>query len=601
MDTNEPGAAVLNLFDQIIQRVKQTQPMRSDDKPLKGGRVYSMMALGMPVDPDDYDAPWNPQGATPNLPAAPPPVPVPGTTASGSAATDPNAPPPPPTISPEAARELKAAFNISQLGCLLLSVTDDQTYEEYPDGRHMDYAYPAILTGMHPISADEPQDPAVVAAVAKANKILYQPNPDGTPSTNPTTEYLNYQNNSQLYGTAVGNYATAYAIAREDPNQMAVFPVSSKPLQMAITQARQTLISQGAAEIEGALDALATVGYPYQAHMVAAAQASYQDWSVQLAGAVAASSPYCQILPSDWASIAPGACRGWETLEVNQMSYNSYSVSHSLAQSQYSWFNKASSVGGSAGASFMGIVSLSGGASSASSSQGSQSSAGQQSSNKTYTDAKGLNIKLSYALCTIQRPWFAGDLFYMQDWYLNGALKNSISTGNIEDQIKNQNQLLPMVPQQILVVRDVSITCAEWGSVRTELENSYGATEQGSSTSSNSQAGSAGVSLGFLHFGGSASHASSKAQGQGSSVSAANSSNSLGTTFNGSTLSIPGAQILGFLCDITPAAAPVDDPQYGKTAAAATSSSGTTSPTTGTSSSSTPSTSSTPALVGAGS
>ena len=51
MNTNEPGAAVLAIFDQLINRVKQAVPVRSDDKPLGGGRVYSMMTLGMPVDP----------------------------------------------------------------------------------------------------------------------------------------------------------------------------------------------------------------------------------------------------------------------------------------------------------------------------------------------------------------------------------------------------------------------------------------------------------------------------------------------------------------------------------------------------------------------
>ncbi len=583
MDANEPGAAVLALFAQIIDRVKQTTPMRSDDKPLKGGRVYSMLALGMPVNPADWKDPWNPQGAAPPGPVIPPPPPVMNPSSPNvNVMTAPGTTPPGPTQAEidEAARAMKAAFNISKLSTMLLSVTDDQTYQEYPDGRAMDYSYPAILQGIHPIAADEPDDPAVVAAVKKANAVLFLPNPDGTSSVNPTPMYQNYQNNTQNYGIAVGNYATGYAAARLDPNQMAVFPTASRPLQIAVTQARQTLIAQGAAQVEAALDALATVGYPYQAHLVAAAQASYQDWSVSLGGQVSALSPYSQILPSDWASDDPGACNGWETLSIASRDYSSIDVSSARASSQFSWFNKASSTGGSGNASLFGFVKLGGSGGSSSSSQGSGSSGNQSGSNQVYTDAKSLTIKMTYALCTLQRPWFAGDLFYMQDWYMKGAEKNSISTGNIEDQMKLPDQLMPMVTQQMLVIRDVTISALSWGSIHSDLTSAYGASAQSSSTSGNSEAGSAGVSLGFISFGASASHASSKAQGSGWSVSGANSSDYVGTTFDGTTLRIPGAQIMGYLCDITPASAPVDDPEYGKTDTSAASSSTSTSNTT---------------------
>ena len=51
---NDPGSAALGIFDSLINRVKQAHPVRSDGKPLGGGVVYSMMTLGMPVDPRDY-------------------------------------------------------------------------------------------------------------------------------------------------------------------------------------------------------------------------------------------------------------------------------------------------------------------------------------------------------------------------------------------------------------------------------------------------------------------------------------------------------------------------------------------------------------------
>src|SRR5260370_13659281 len=85
---NEPGAAVLAIFDQLINRVKQAHPVRSDGKPLGGGMVYSTMVLGMPVAPIDYLCASSPsagdslldmgsQSALPNAgsaPAAPAPA-----------------------------------------------------------------------------------------------------------------------------------------------------------------------------------------------------------------------------------------------------------------------------------------------------------------------------------------------------------------------------------------------------------------------------------------------------------------------------------------------------------------------------------------------
>ena len=93
-DANEPGAAVLAIFDQLINRIKSARPIRSDKKPAELGFVYSQLVLGMMVDPRDYMGPWSPAGATSMQDAiekghAPPAAS--GTPAPGASAT---APPP---------------------------------------------------------------------------------------------------------------------------------------------------------------------------------------------------------------------------------------------------------------------------------------------------------------------------------------------------------------------------------------------------------------------------------------------------------------------------------------------------------------------------
>ena len=186
--------------------------------------------------------------------------------------------------------------------------------------------------------------------------------------------------------------------------------------------------------------------------------------------------------------------------------------------------------------------------------------------------AKQLTISLEYGLMTIRRPWLVSDLFYMGNWYLVGNRKNCVSDGTEKNQANltdiNKLPLLPMIPQQMLVIRNVVISAKEWGSDGEVLQNSFGGFQDSSSSSSSSEAGTAGVCLGFISFGGSAGHEETHAKGQGSSWSASGATGHYGATFDGSTLKIPGAQIIAFLSDIVPATPPLDDPSLPQPAAA---------------------------------
>ena len=153
--SNEPGSAILAIFDQLINVVKQAHPVRSDGKPLGGGVVYSMMVLGMPVEPRDYKNPWSPMGGAslsdmsakgtlPNVGAAP----APATPAGAAPAATAGATPAPPPPDPKYAAAMEAAYKTAQLCNLLLQVTTDGTYLEYPTGRHLDFAYEGIISAM---------------------------------------------------------------------------------------------------------------------------------------------------------------------------------------------------------------------------------------------------------------------------------------------------------------------------------------------------------------------------------------------------------------------------------------------------------------------
>jgi hypothetical protein len=566
MNTNEPGAAVLAIFDQLINRVKQARPVRSDDKPLGGGEVYSMLILGMPVDPQDYINPWMPQGDTnvKDAVAQGAVATTPAPAASGSTAAA--SPPTPPD--PKAARALAAAYKTSALCNILLQVTTDGTYLEYPTGQHLNFAYESIISAMQPITSNEAPDPQVEAAIDKARRVLFELNDDGTISTKKSKMYKAYIADSQAYGQAKAAFAQAYAAARSDPNQMQIWPVTSTTFQTAVDQAKNQLVSDGAEDVEQALDTLASKGNPIQGHMVAQARNLYDQWDLNLTGSVPAKMPYSYILPTGWAD-PDDDDEGWQKLTVTASSYHNYDVQHATSQSQYSWFNKNSSTGGSAGV-MLGFAAFGGSGGSSSGSSGSQSSGQSQSSNVFGADAKNLSISLEYMLATLQRPYLCSDLFYMQGWYLRGGKKQAISTGTVVDQVGNTKQMLPMIPQQILLVRNVSISTSQWGSAGDVLQSAYGQTDASSSASSSQVAASGGVSLGFISFGGTASHSQSQAKGKGSSFNASDRSAYFGTTFDGETLNIPGAQIVAWLSDIVPGCPETDDPELGKTAPAPT-------------------------------
>jgi hypothetical protein len=121
----EPEAAVLSIFERLIDNVKQA-PSNEPDNGLTGSMVYSQLVLGMPIAPADYLLPW-----------APP---------AGASLAD--KPVPPLLSDPTFMKAMQAAWRTALLGRTLLQVTTDGAYREYPPDRHLDFAYEALLDGM---------------------------------------------------------------------------------------------------------------------------------------------------------------------------------------------------------------------------------------------------------------------------------------------------------------------------------------------------------------------------------------------------------------------------------------------------------------------
>ena len=549
---------VLNIFDELIDRVKQARPVRTDGKPLGGGVVYSRLELGLPVDPDDYKKPWAPFGRTADTSS--------GRSKDASAAA---AGPDKDKLASEPgyAREYQAAYKTAKLATLLLQVTDNETYLEYPAGKDLAINYESIIRSMQP-GPMPAMDPAVRKQIDDAQKVLFLVGSDGKVQVDQHTDaYDAYLTAQKKYQKARATFAEKQAAAQGDPNLAENWPVISAPYQQDIDDAYQALQALDPSTVEQALDILGSVGISMQDHMIAKARELYDNYQVSLT-TLGDKTPYAYILPTGWADPDDND-EGWQDLEFKRTSVSDFSSSSAASGGQFSNSTDHTHTDGNAhGGWFFASASASGGATSDTSSfQGTSYSINRGAFKNT---AKNLTVKLSYMLATVYRPYMVADLFYLKNWYTVGCKKNAISDGTVENQKESADPLLPMFWQQMLVIRNVSIHAEDWGDDGQVLDSFYNGDQGGSS--SNSSNFSAGGSVGFcgIGFGGSVNHDEAHGHNQGSNWQAKNGSAYFGATFSDNTLTINGAQIVAFLCDIVPACAPMDDPGLAKKDTAAT-------------------------------
>jgi hypothetical protein len=553
--------AVIDILNTIVDRVKQTQPATTTGKPLSGDLVYSQLILGMPIDPRDYANAWTPMGGdtgaggqTAGVPAAPPAAP--GAT---------------PAPDPKLLASLQAAFKTSQLCNIMLQVTDDGSYLQYPIGRHLAFQYNGILGAMQPLPVP-PQPAAVQAEIAQATAVLYTM--DNTDPANPviigkSQAYERYERNALAYATAKAIFAMQEAATLGNPATASEWPLLSSTYQEAVDDAYDTWKTEGAAAIETALATYESQGINMQQSQIAAAKKQFDIWSLGLAG-VPTDIPYSYVDPSEWCD--PNADDiGFESLTIKRTSGDQAKSTVTQNNASMYWNNQSSSVSQSAHASgFFGI-----GGGSENSSNADQHSANGDASGYQFTqDVKDqftdLEISLEWALVTIYRPWLISDLFYMNNWYIQGEPANCVSDGKIQTQVRSDAPMLPMIPQQMLVVRNVTIKSSSWGDNTQILNNLYNNAQASTAASQSSAGGSA--SVGFGPFGGGGANvqtASNSAGGQGSSWSAATAVSNTGTTFDGTTLAINGAQVIAFLSNIVPPSPGIPDPALPKPKAAA--------------------------------
>jgi hypothetical protein len=465
---------------------------------------------------------------------------------SGAAST-----PPPPQLNSQLQASIEAAFQTSLLVDELYEVTGDGTLQGYPTSRSLSFAYGSIIKGMQPLPAPPPSA-QVEQAVQAALQKLYTYDSKGN-MTGQTPEYQAYLANQMAWAQAKATYATDQAYAMADPILGSAWPETSAVDQTAVDQAYDTWMAQGAADIEQALATVSSVGLDVQAAMVTQARQLFDAWNLGIAG-LPSETAYSMITPTNWYDSTDESI-GFEKLSVssNDWSEQSATASNSYASN---WYNgQSSSTSGEGGAMFMGFT-IGGGASHSDSSSA-QGAGGGTGSVTTFDDqTTNVTITFEWGLCRIERPWLVSDLFHMSGWYLVNARKNSISDGTIAGQVKDQQQLMPMIPTAFLIVRNVTIKAENWGQLGITLAQASRQEQSSGQSSSNSET----VSAGYLFIGGSVSHSDAQDSGQGSSGAQSSGSFSFSGGSAGGTLTIHGSQILGWVGEIVPACPTMDDP-----------------------------------------
>jgi hypothetical protein len=384
------GQALLAMLDTLAGRVLGQQPVDSKGNPT-GQVLYMQMSTGLPIDPTTYANPWTPAGGDTmasitgkyQAPSASSTTTPAASGASGGTASS------APQLNSQLQASIEAAFQTSLLVDELYEVTGNGVLQPYPTSRSLSFAYGSIISGMQPLPAPPPSA-QVEQAVQAALQKLYTYDSNGN-MVGQTPGYQAYLANQMAWAQAKANYATDQAYAMADPILGSAWPQTSAVDQTAVDQAYETWMAQGAADIEQALATVSSVGIDTQAAMVTQARQLFDAWNLGIAG-LPSEVNYSMIIPTNWYDSTDDSM-GFEKLTATSSAWLAQSANQSSSFAN-NWYNgQSSSVSGSGGAMFMGIV-IGGGASH---SEGSSAQGGAAGSSSVQTfDDETTNVTISF-------------------------------------------------------------------------------------------------------------------------------------------------------------------------------------------------------------
>ncbi|MHA7662735.1 hypothetical protein [Mycolicibacterium sp. HS_4_1] len=551
--------ALLDALNQIENQVASSQ-IGPDGKPL-GTAVYMHQMTGYPIDPKDYAHAWTPGGGdsaasfgddgTFNAPAQ--------ASSSTPAAGPPGSVYPPPAApDPQMEASINAAFNTSQLVDHMLEVTQNGVATAWPD-RDVSVEYYTIITGMQPIDQSPPaQD--VLNRVAAAQNLLYLKDSNGN-FIGYTPLYAQFRRNQQAWTDAIAAQAQAYAQAMADPVAGQSWPIVAESYASKVTAALNDFNSMGRQQVQDALDIIATEGEGAVTALAAMAKQMYGAYQVQLAGGISANVPWSYISPSSWWDYADDSFGVQKITGTSQ--HHEATTGTAAGSFADNWQHQQSQSNSGSGGFNIGWF----GASTTDSHSDANNASGSHANQYNWTshedNSSSASVQFEYFVATIERPWFLGDLFNIKGWYMVKQRANCISDGTVANQIGDKTPaLLPMVPKAFLIIRNVNITCDDWG----DFGDAFNKANQAAQSSGQSSSNQVAVSASYMFC---VANASAQHQDQQSSGAFGSQQTSSGFTFTsdgkkGGTLQLLGSQIAGWIGQIQPAAPLMDDPTLPK-------------------------------------
>lgn len=410
MTVNTSQGAVLKLLDRIYKSV-----LNIDDDPqhaaAASGLMVAVLKVGRPLNPKDYAQAWTPF--------------LPNGDATGKPGDD---------------SSIQSAKNVAELvdGKLAL----DSNASVISGTATVSETWKAIVTGATLKDSTPREDPKNVQWAYKdlwdTKQIEGNERDEQTGKYKMvdaqvhTGRYQKYLDCKAAYQKAVNKYVAAYQTAQEEPTAKKLWPVNGKQFIGDVEDAMNEWVSVGQkVKMEASINILSAQGSDPTALMITDAKNRWSIYQVALGGAVADKSPYSFISPSNWC-------------DPDADIWTKYNGTFSTSETH----DTSSTKDWSAGLKLnFGLFS--------------GDAASKGSLEKVSKDAEGqdTDISLEWTVLTVMRPWLDTSLLSWDGWYLllAGSKKNSISTGLREESNAPSAYYLPIVPVQMIVVRNLKV------------------------------------------------------------------------------------------------------------------------------------------------
>jgi hypothetical protein len=534
--------ALLSALDQMGAAISSVLQANKD-------MVFLHQSPGISIDPKEFENPWTPEGGDVyalmasggdiKIPAVQnPPAPAAGASGTGPS-TKPRPLPPP---DPNAEIAINSAVNTTQLANQNLQLgTPIASYGLGTVADAWGLIAPATFADPPP-----PLPQSQLDAIKKASDILYV-----RPGV-PTQGYRDYRKARDAVIGVIGAKAAAFVAAMGDPDAAAAWPlgqgkVFDEQIQDAETDRNAVDLSAGDMSYS---DAEAFIDAQGKDIVTAAIEAVHQRWELfgQTSAAVGQFA-YTSIDPPSWC-LSTDESFGIMGISVSDSTYDSGSNS-TFSNVSSSYYN-ASSQSDSGGVGIVyGPYSATADVGYSTASANGGFSTGSTGGATNWDRSSSASITGEFFLATIDRPWLFDEIFRISSgWHIKDRPTNFLSDGT--NTTENNTNWMPALPVQMLVARNISITCDDWGNF-SSFTNSFAAS---AASQSESSATSFGGSVGAFGLGGTYNHQDSSASGSDFSNDDGSSSWSLQTSDSGGTLNIHGTQILGWIVRVVLASPP---------------------------------------------